>query len=181
MTPVRLKIKCTFLITIFIFVFQISVYGNQSNNYEQFSENLEKLRNIDGDLSLQNDLLIDLIVNNPEFRGNLAIGFFISNVSEILSLYHVYILQLNTFDITIDKKTGQKALKIPKRSTDYCCWKNISLVHMQLSYETQEILKDEAILNMNFQSPHILYQVKSTLEKLRICLRYFDNYFANLK
>ncbi len=176
-----LKTKCTFLITIFIFVFQISVSGNQSNNDEQFSQNLEKLRNIDGDLSPQNSLLIDLIVNNPNFRGDLALGFFIRHVSEISSLSRVYILQLNTFDTTIEKRTGQKALNIPKRSTDYCCWKNISLVHMQLSYQTQEALKDEAISNINFQSPQILHQVKSTLEKLRVCLKYFDNYFANRK
>ncbi len=174
-----LTTKFTLLITICVLVFPIGVYGKQSNNDKQFSENLEKLRDITSDLSLQNSLLIDLVVNDPNSRGNLALGVFVRHVSEISSLSHVYILQLNTFDTAVEKRTGQRALKIPKRSTGYCCWRNISLVHMQLSYETQEALKHEAILSINSRSPQILHQVKTTLENLRMCLSHFDNHFAN--
>ncbi len=177
-----LKRKSTFLITIYILcilAFQIDLYGNELNTVQQFSENLEKLRNINSDLSTQNILLAALIVNNPNFGENSELVFLTRHLSAISSLSGVYIIQLNTFDTVIEKRTGQKSLRIPKRSTDYCCWKNISLVHMTVSYNTQETLEDEAIQDLDFQSPQILHQVKSTLEKLSLCLRYFGDYFAN--
>lgn len=174
-----LKCKYFFLLIVYLLTFQMGLYGKQSNSDQHFSENLEKLRSITNDLSFQNILLVDLIVNNSNFRGNLAFALLVTRISKISSLSGVYVNQLNTFDTVIEKRSGQKALPIPRRSGDYCCWKSISLVHMRISYDTQETLKAEKMQNLNHQSPQILHQVKTTLEGLNACLTYFGNYFAN--
>jgi len=180
-----LKTKCTLFITVFIFGLQISSFGNEPNNNEQFSENLENLRKIRSDLSLQRYVLIDLMVTNPAYRGNAIspsesseLIHFIMNISEILSPLFIYILQLNTFDTALPV---EEALKIPERSTDYCCWKSVSLTHTQVRYRTYEALNAKPIKNINLQTPQIFHEIKSNLEKLNVCLGYFDEYFANRK
>ena len=82
------------------------------------------------------------------------------------------------FDPFIKYRSEDKALTIPNKSTDYCCWTNISLVHMSLSFNIQEILKDETFENLNYASPHTLHEFKRTCEKIKENLKYFDSYFA---
>lgn len=176
-----LKAKCNLLIMFFLFGFQMSPIGNQPINNEQFSVVLQKLRETTSELSLQQSVLLDLMIRNPTFRGNLALGYFIMRISEISSSSHIYILQLNAFDTALEKITREGVLKIPEKPTEFCCWKSISLVHAQVSYRTQEALKDEQIQNLNLQSPQIFHKIKSNLGNLSECLRYFDYYFANRK
>ncbi len=178
-----LKTKYTIVITIFLVGFQISLHGNQPNNDEQFSKNLETLRKISSDLSLRQGVLIDLMVTNPAYRGNAIspiesyeLIHFIMDVGEILSPLHIYILQLNTFDTA---PPVEEALKIPERSTEYCCWKSISLTHKHVRNKTYQALNAEPIKNTNLQSPQVFHEIKSNLEKLNVCLSYFDDYFAN--
>jgi len=168
------------LIVILSINFQNNVLGNDSKNIEDFSRKLQELKDLNMTLLRQISNLKIIMVYNPKLVENLELPYLLTKITEINSLSHVYILQLNEFDPLLDirKITGERALEIPEKYLNYCCWKNISLIHMEISYRIQETLKDETIKNINDLSPNILHSVKDALGKLQSCLKYFDTYFA---
>lgn len=180
MNPKFFKVMA--LIVILSINFQNNVFGKDSKNIEDFSRKLQELRDLSMNLSTQISLLTMGVNIDSQFDRNLRFEspFLLRDISRISSLSHVYILQLNEFDpsLEIRKITGKKALEIPEKSPNYCCWKSVSIVYMQISYEIQEILKNEIIKNINYQSPQVLHSIRNILEKLQSCLKYFGDYFA---
>jgi hypothetical protein len=172
--------KVIALIVILSINFQNNVFGNDSKNIEDFSRKLQELRDLNITLLRQISNLKIIMVYKQKLVENLGLPYLLTKITEINALSHVYIFQLNEFDplLEIRRTTGEKALEIPEKSLNYCCWKNISLIHMWITYRIQETQNDETIKNINALSPNILHSVKDTLDKLQSCLKYFDTYFA---
>jgi len=169
--------KITSIIFIIVLI-SAQVYANSDKEVKEFSLKLKQLRQLTSNYVANSTLLIALLTDDPRYKNNLELCFLISEASEINSLLNVFILQLNNFDPRLEKRIGKKSMAIPDKKENYCCWKSISIIYCQLSYQIQEILKEDILNNFDISTPHILYQFKESTSKVKKCLVYFSQYFA---
>lgn len=161
------------LILMLLFVNLSTTSNNNFTNSNDFSKNLSNLRDITQSLSDDNTFYL---LKRLSESTDLQLLFLFQRISQIEAYVHIYIQQLNQFDSTRESIVTQE---IPSKNKDYCCWKVISIVHMNVSYEVQEILKDEVFRNSTYDSLIGLLELNKNLKELDATLNSFDKYFAN--
>ena len=158
-------------------IFNICMAENDANEII-ISENLQKMRELSLTLRDHNLVLMKLLTQDTNFKGNPFIALTFEHNTEVNSILHIYILQLNAFDKTLQEQSGKLPVPIPNQTSNDCCWSSISTVHMQLRYSIQLLLQNGIFDTLTYDSPAILLSLKNKIQELQGLVKMWDQYFA---